>query len=259
MKKKVIERIKEKVLNKTFKYSKEEYHKVLKFYKNYQNFRTIKNCEKETGLSQNKCEFLKKICYKNRALGRYFFEDKANPQKYMKNEILKKTTIDENSYILEIGPGEYPIFDYREYINWIGTDKNYKNNYIDFNGNIWSKNKYPKDRIYTISWENLSDMEKIFPDKKFDLIVGSHSYEHVFRPIQSLIEAASLLKADGYIILFVPDGFSDEADSRNEMTHTLYLTPEMIKEFFHYSKNYYGVEVQTFRPNYDYMVIARKK
>jgi SAM-dependent methyltransferase len=64
---------------------------------------------------------------------------------------------------------------------------------------------------------------------KFDLLVASHSYEHVFKPIQSLIEAAKMLRSGGVLVLFVPDGFSDEPAARNEPTHTLYIVPDMIK------------------------------
>lgn len=240
------------------KYTQEEYLKILNFYKNYHDFRTIHNCALETGLTEQKCILLKNLCYKNRDLGRYFFEDNANPQKYMKEYILKKTSIDKNANILEIGPGDNPVFDYNEYENWIGADKYFINDFIDFNGNKWSKNKYPKEKIYALSWENLNEIKNYNINQNFDLIVASHSYEHVFKPIQSLIEAADLLKANGYLVMFVPDGFSDELDSRSEMTHTLYIVPQMIEEFLHYSNRYHNIEIQQFRPNYDYVITAKK-
>ena len=43
------------------------------------------------------------------------------------------------------------------------------------------------------------------------------------------------------------------------MTHTLYLVPQMIKEFFEYSNVFYDLNVETFRPNYDYVITAKKR
>ena len=67
-----------------------------------------------------------------------------------------------------------------------------------------------------------------------------------------------MLKNGGYIVLFVPDGFSDDPSARNEMTHTLYLVPEMINEFFLYSNVFAKPTIETFRPNADYFIIAQK-
>lgn len=240
-------------------FNEDEYNMVLDFFKNHQDFRNEHTCSIATGIEKTKCKFLKELCYKNRDLGMYFFEANADPQKYMAEYIIKNTKIDEKSKILEVGPGSCPVFDFKDYKNWFGIDKNYlESNSIDFNGHNWARNKYPEDKIFKYSWENISEIKKKNLND-FDIVVASHSYEHVFEPIKSLLEAADVLKKDGYLILFVPDGFSDEPAARMEMTHTLYLVPKMIEEIFYYSKAFHNLKIESFRPNYDYVIVAQKK
>ncbi|MGN1154119.1 MAG: methyltransferase domain-containing protein [Candidatus Gastranaerophilaceae bacterium] len=255
---KIIDKIRGKH-KKEIEYTEIEYNNVLNFFKYYQGFRNSYTCSKIICIEESKCNFLKDLCYKNRDLGMYYFEADADPQKYMADYIKNNTSIDNLSTILEIGPGNHPIFDFQEYVNWYGTDINYLDtNQIDFNGRLWANNKYPTDKMFNYGWENLSEIKKQYNDK-FDFIVSSHSYEHVFEPIKSLIEASKILKDDGSIVLFVPDGFSDEPAARGEMTHTLYLVPKMIEEFFMYAGAFYDLKIETFRPNYDYVIVAKKR
>jgi len=195
-------------------------------------------------------------------LGNYYFQADAPPQKYMRDFVMKRlgSAVDHHAMILEVGPGNHPIFSFDEYGNWYAVDKFYDGSGILFGTRSWARNAYPGDRIYTGGWENLSSIRELKPHRNgFDLIVASHSYEHVFKPIQSLIEAGIMLKPGGYIFLFVPDGFSDDPSSRREPSHTLYLVPEMIEEFFWYSGQFTKPEIGVFRPNADYYVVAQKK
>ena len=259
---KIIDKVRKKDKEITFSYTEDEYKKVLDFFKYHQNFRTLNECAKITGIDIDKCGYLKRVCYDNRDLGMYYFEADAEPHKYMREYILKNTEVNKSSKILEIGPGNCPIFDYGDYVNWYGADKNFdsSDNEINFNGKKWAHNKYPEERIIPLGWENISQAVNFNDNlKNFDLIVSSHSFEHVFTPVKSLIEASKLLKDNGLFIMFVPDGFSDEPAARSDMTHTLYLVPDMIKEFFSYANTYKDLKIEVFRPNYDYVVVARRK
>ena len=178
----------------------------------------------------------------------------------MREFIMSKfPTINNDSFILEIGPGRSPVFPITDYKNWYAVDKYYQDNKINFRSLNWAINQYPEDRICAGSWETLSDSIKALnKSNEYDLIVSSHSYEHCFKPIASLIEASKVLKKGGILALFVPDGFSDHSSARNEMTHTLYLVPEMIEEFFKYAGVFHELEVVSFRPNADFAIIAKK-
>lgn len=253
--------------SKRFVFSEREYNLVLDFFLNYQSFRTLYDCSLQTQLDIEKCKKYKKMLYKDRKLGMYYFGENAEPQPFM-FEYIKKLipNFSYDLHIAEIGPGKFPIVADKKYKNWIGVDYNLQNNsagggdeIINFNGRIWDVNNYPTKNIYQGSWENCSKIENIQDRLNvFDFVISSHSFEHVFEPIKSLNSAAELLKPNGYIVLFVPDGFSDDPASRNEITHTLYLVPDMIKEFFQYSGKYKNLKVEVFRPNYDYVITAQK-
>jgi hypothetical protein len=58
--------------------------------------------------------------------------------------------------------------------------------------------------------------------------------------------------------MFVPDGFSDDPASRCEMTHTLFLVPQMIEEFFACAGGFQDLKIASFRPNYDLVVSAAR-
>lgn len=242
-----------------FGITEEEINKVFNFFSNYNGLRTSLACANITGISQSKCEKIKRKLYKQRKLGFYFFEAGIPPQKYMKDYIIKKfNQINFSSKIVELGPGEFPVFDYKEYKNWIGVDKNYDGRQINFKELEWSLNKYPTNKIINGGFENLTQcLDKISLVGKVDLVVASHVFEHTLIPIKSLIEANKILCSGGLLILFVPDGFSDDAISKDP-THTLYLNKAMIEEFFFYAGGYYNLEIRAFRPNADLVVTAIK-
>ena len=113
--------------------------------------------------------------------------------------------------------------------------------------------------IFTGGWENISEVVNRDIDiKEYDLVCGSHSYEHTFKPITALKEANKVLKTNGYLVLFVPDGFSTW-QGNYDRTHTLYLVPDMIKEFFTYAGGYDLLVCEQFRVNMDLVIVAMKK
>lgn len=235
----------------------EEIEKVYNFFINYNDFRLLENCSLETGLSIYKCARIKKYLYKKRRLGSYFFEADVPPQKYMREYILKKfSSIKNDSCILEVGPGEFPVFDFKDFSNWYGVDKFFSGGSIEFRCKGWAKNKYPIEKIKQAEYENLSDEMKNMVEK-FDLVVGSHSYEHTLKPILSLRESFKMLKKGGILVLFVPDGFSDDINSKDP-THTLYINKDMMIEFFEAAGGFENIEIKTFRPNADLVISAIK-
>jgi len=234
----------------------EHYLKIYEFFTSYKGHRLIPTCAKVVGLSEEICTVVKNHLLEQRLIGGYYFQSKVPPQRYMYlyiNAILGDIPLDLS--ILEIGPGDHPIFEPYLYPNCYYVDKNFDGEVIDFKGKIWAKN-YNTDRLTEGSWENLSD---IFDEETFDIVVSSHSYEHVFKPITALKEAWKVLKPDGHMVNFVPDGYSDEIASRAEMTHTLYIVPDMMNEFFHYAGGFKKIKIEQFRPNYDIVVTAQKE
>lgn len=187
-------------LSGPFKPQKHEMEAVLDFFCNYNDFRSLSACVKQTGLDIELCARIKRYLYERRMLGLYFFEAGVPPQKYMRQLILSKfPQITNDSYILEVGPGENPLFPISEYQNWYAVDKYLEDGVIKFKDWDWAKkNKYPTERIFQGTFEDLS---KIFDQKglygRFDLVVASHSYEHVFKPIESLKQANKMLKQGG--------------------------------------------------------------
>lgn len=242
--------------------SDEEITDIYDFYCSFDNYRTVFACSEVTGISEKKCKMVEQYLIRNRKIGSYVFEKKSPPQKYMANYITRKfTSINYDTKILEIGPGDNPLFDEKKYSNWIGLDKGYQmtnlGSTIMFHNYIWGRGKY--DKLYEGSWESISeDCHKIGYKDKFDLVCGSHSFEHCMKPISALRESAKVLKKGGILVLFVPDGYSLNPANK-DYTHTIYLTPPMIDEFFNIADCYENVEVEVFRPNLDYVITAIKK
>ena len=224
------------IIKVSLKNKKREIEIVYDFFCNYDGFRSLSSCAKYTGLNIRLCTAIKEYLYDKRMLGLYYFEKNVPPHRYMREYILKKfPQINTDSNILEVGPGENPIFPIDKFINWYAVDKYYKNGVIKFKDLNWAKNKYPTERIFSGAFE---DLKQIFEPKglsgKFDIIVASHSYEHVFKPIESLKQAKKMLVREGILCLFVPDAFTDDPNTKDP-THTLYIIPEMMEEFFHYA------------------------
>ena len=239
--------------------TEEEIDLVNNFFCFYKDFRLLPACAKATGLSIYKCARIKKYLYKHRIIGLYYFGLNQPPHKYMKQYIVEKfPDINGNTLILEVGPGQNPIFSQNEYKNWYAVDKYFENGIIYFKENLWNGKQYSYNKIIKGSYENLTE---VFADTnlvgKFDLVVGSHSYEHTLLPIHSLIEAGKMLRSGGLLALFVPDGFSDDFNAKDP-THTLYLNHGMIKEFFVAAGGFKDVIINSFRPNADLIITAIK-
>ncbi len=247
-------------ISKPFKPQKNEIEAVLYFFCNYSDFRSLAACAKKTGLDINLCARIKNELYEKRELGLYHFEAGVPPQKYMRQYILKKFShIDIHSHILEVGPGEYPLFSIKEYPNWYGVDKYLENGEINFKELNWAKDKYPAERMFKSGWENISESfikSSLFGN--FDLIAASHSYEHCFKPIQALKEACKMLRKGGILVLFVPDGFTDDPSTKDP-THTIYVVPGMMEEFFHHAGGFKDILIESFRPNADLVITAIKE
>jgi len=233
-----------------------EVNEVRKFFTKYDGFRSIDMCSKVTGISEDTCVGIHKYLYSIGIVGGYYFEEKTPPQKYM-NYYIKNNFpgLTKDSYILEVGPGDYALFDHNKYPNWVAIDKNYEDGKINFEHREWGIDKYPKDRMISSNW---SEVSKHFDNNKFDFVVSSHTFEHVEKPITVLKETFKVLKPNGYLIMFVPDGYMCDYNLRLEVTHTLYLTKDMINEFFKYAEGFADINTGTFRPDYDIVISARK-
>lgn len=241
-------------------YDPQKIEDVLDFFCNYNDFRSLANCAKKTGLDIKDCEKIKLHLYHERRLGHYYFEADTPPHKYMREYIISAfSQITNNSCILEVGPGENPLFPISEYPNWYAVDKYLEDGTIKFKDLEWAKDKYPQERIFRGSFEDLSNIfESNGLSGTFDLVAASHSYEHVFKPIEALKQANKMLKAGGLLCLFVPDAFTDDPSSKDP-THTIYIVPEMMEEFFHYAGGWKDISIQSFRPNADLVVTAIKE
>lgn len=235
----------------------EDIKAVESYFINTPDFRDLNDCEKKTGLSFHKCSIIKEYLYKTRKLGLYFFEEAAPPQRYMRKWIFRYYKhLSPSSNILEVGPGNNPIFPPKEYPNCKAVDRYFDGKRILFRRKEWGKDLYPEGSIRNGSYENLSAVMNEFLGS-FDLVVGSHSYEHTWKPITALVEIGKMLKKGGSIVLFVPDGFTDDPLTKDP-THTIYVVPGMMEDFFTYAGGFYDVTIKKFRPNADLVITARK-
>lgn len=240
------------------RYSPRQYFLVEAFHRDYQGFRTLEECARQTSMSIEDCARIKQVLYKERLLGNYFFQAGCPPQKFMRSKIQEELlSVNIHSNILEVGPGEHPLFPPEEYPNWSGCDPNYDGEGITFRGQRWAQGRYSPFDMRSGAWETLTET---FPEKQgsFDLVVGSHSYEHSCRPVTALRQAFNMLKLGGWIVFFVPDGFSDDP-SNHDLTHTIYVVPGMLEDFFKFAGGFEKPRIEPFRPNADLLVLARKK
>ena len=114
---------------------------VYEFCKTAQMLRTGYNCSRfyNNVYSEKECEIAINLLFHNRKMGAYYFEKDADPQKYMRQYIISNiSTIDFNSKILEIGPGNLPLFSEIDYKNWRGIDYNNVDGTIFFAGKEWN-------------------------------------------------------------------------------------------------------------------------
>ena len=251
--------IKETNLLRPLNASAEEIEAVYNFHLHYPDHRSLTTCAAATKIPISKCARIKKRLYRQRRLGLYYFQADTPPQRFMKSHILKHNPqISAASLILEVGPGENPIFPYEDYPHWFGVDKYLAAGTINFKDNRWAKNKYPENKILAGQFENLSQIAGLREMVgRFDLVVACHSYEHVLEPIKSLREAAAMLRPGGQLIIFAPDGYSDDINTKDP-THTIYLNPEMVQEFFAAAGGFKDISVSDYRPNADLIITATK-
>lgn len=231
---------------------------VYEFCKNAKMLRNAHNCAKyyNNKYDEDDCRAAIQYLFNTRKMGAYYFEKNADPQKYMKKYILEKIpSIDAQSCILEMGPGNLPLFAENEYINWRGIDYNNKEGIIEFSGKNWG-GFY--QHIFTGGWDNISEVVQAEIDlKKYDLVCGSHSFEHCFKPITALREVTKVLKPGGHLAIFVPDGFSTW-EGNYDRTHTLYMVPDMVEDFINSAGGLELLICEQFRINMDLVVIAQK-
>ena len=231
---------------------------ILTFCEKAQVLRTPENCSAfyNNKYSIDECKMIMDELFDKRVMGAYCLCD-GPPQGEMRKWILNKyREISDDSFILEVGPGDLPLFDEKKFSNWYACDFNYLDGSIYFSGNIWGKNKYKK--IVKGGWENLSEVRDAFSiDLEFDLVCGSHSFEHNHKPITAIKEAAKVLKMGGRMICFVPDGYSTWPGNYDR-THTLYMTEDMIRDLFSCVHNMELEFVSTFRTNMDLVFVAKK-
>lgn len=242
-------------------YGKDAIKDIYHFCLTAEEVRTAENCSQYYGgkYSVKVCEDVIQYLFDARKMGAYYFAKDEDPQRYMQEYIIKNfSEINRNSYIMEVGPGNNPLFLEGEYPNWYSCDINYKNGIINFSGKIWGKGMY--QHIYEGGWENLSEVcaTNMLPTK-YDLVCGSHSFEHNHRPIRALNECAKVLKENGILVLFVPDGYSTWSGNYDK-THALYFTQEMVEDFFEATGGgYKDVCCKQFRKNMDLVITARKR
>jgi SAM-dependent methyltransferase len=240
------------------RFTSQEQYAVEQYYREYQGFRSLEACVEQTGFTLEKCSKIKQYLYKKHLLGNYYFKANTPPQSFMRERITKAfPQITNDSLILEVGPGDLPLFPPKEYRNWTGCDPFWDGEAIHFRQMNWAKGRYPQGKMRCGSWENLSET---YPNLvgKIDIVAGSHSFEHSSRPISALREAARMLKHGGILALFVPDGFSEDP-SNQDPTHTIYVVPGMLEEFFSCVGGFEQIQIEPFRPNADLFVSAIRK
>lgn len=243
------------------KYEKSVIKDIYHFCLEVEMLRTPENCAKyfNDKYKVKTCADVIQYLFDTRKMGAYYFAENEDPQPYMQEYITKNfPEINHDSYIMEVGPGDNPLFLESEYPNWYSCDINYENGVIDFSGKIWGENMY--GHIYKGGWENLSKVcERNMLPRQYDLICGSHSFEHNHRPIRALKECIKLLKENGILVLFVPDGYSTWSGNYDP-THSLYFTRDMAEDFFNaIGGGYSDVHCKQFRKNMDLVITARKK
>lgn len=239
-------------------YRPEDLFEVERFYRDWRGFRSEQACARQTGFSVEQCSEMKQILRDYNLLGNYAFTPGAPPHSFMREEIHRRIpALNARSTIVEVGPGDHPLFPPEEYCNWVMCDPGYTGDSIEFREHTWGVGRYPQDRAYRGSWEHLAD---VLPDRvaTCDLVVGCHSFEHCFRPVTAIRQVATLLKPGGWLVLFVPDGFSDDP-SNNDPTHTFYVVPGMLEDFFQAAGGFSSLVIEPFRPNADLIVLAQRE
>ena len=251
---------KRKLYSRMKKYNGDAIEKVLEYCQTAEELRTPYNCSRHYGgqYSIQMCNDIIQYLFYECKMGAYCKGGAGvEPQSFMREYILNRLPeIDAESKIMEVGPGNLPIFDEAEYSKWYSCDINYSNNSILFGDKEWAKDKYKN--IFSGGWETLSRVcEENHLGKDFDLVCGSHSYEHCHKPIHALRETAAILHTGGYFVVFVPDGYSTW-EGNYDRTHTMYMGLDMVKDFFECVGEMKLLECEQFRTNMDIVIIAQK-
>ena len=244
--------------NKQTSTNPELVEKIFLFFSTFQDFRTNERCSAELGVDLSIVEQVKGQFYRENRLGTYSLGLQGPPHKLMREHIKSRFGIRSDSLILEIGPGANPLFPKKDYPNCFSVDK-----YGIKGQTLWYGNMKNMESVadFQGSYSTLDSVPKIAEMVNqmggFDVVAGCHSFEHETCPLKGLRNILSVLRDGGIVILFVPDGWSDDNVCRDP-THTMYFTPDMVEEFFDEVGGFKDLNIEPFRPNLDIMISAVK-
>lgn len=240
-------------------YTCQQREKVLDFFSNHQDFRTKETCEQRLGIDKYLVSTIREDLRRSGRLGAYSLGLNGPPQDHMRKLICKRYGIHNEATILEIGPGANPLFSKYEYDNYYSADKYGKEGDRLLIGNVSNKSATANFQASYSSLDQVKEITQLVEQfHGFDIVVGCHSFEHETQPLKGLTNVKNILKPGGRLILFVPDGWSDDINVRTDPSHTMYITPEMAKEFFEAVGGFDDLVIENFRPNFDLLVSAVK-
>ena len=238
--------------------SSDQIEEVFRFFSTFQDFRTNERCSTELGYDIAVVEFIKSYLYKEGRLGAYSLGLTGPPHDLMRELVCSRFNIAAYSLILEVGPGANPLFPKHLFPNSYSIDKYGTRGQLLVYGNVKFKESTADFRGGYSTIDMIPEVSKIVDESGgFDLVAGCHSFEHETRPLKALRNLHTILKRGGIVILFVPDGWSDDP-SLGDSTHTLHLTPPMIHEFFNEVGGFKDLSIEPFRPNHDLLISAKK-
>lgn len=124
---------------------------------------------------------------------------------------------------LEVGAGDgyQTTLLYEFFENFYSSDFNF--------GRIKEENKINKVNYFKADAENI---DKLFTDKKFDLIFSSNLLEHLPDPNLFLKNSLKILNNDGVMIAIIPNRFW-------KITHTVFYYPHLSIIFVKKIKNFF--------------------
>lgn len=227
---------------------------VESFFTKFPDFRTYERCASELGLSIETTKLAYEQLRQDRRIGPNSLGINDLPQRHMLAYLNEKLSITSDSLILEVGPGCNPVFNKSDYRFLFSVDRYLSGQY----GNMLGQPSVANAIATYSTIEECGELTRFIEQHgSFDLVFGSHSFEHEMRPIKALRSVRSVLKIGGAIALFVPDGFSNE-DGLRDPSHTMYITPDMAYDLFEAAGGYVNIEVISWRPNWDQILIARR-
>lgn len=246
------------LVGKQHEFSDEVVENIYQFFATFQDFRTNGRCSTELGYDISIVEKIKKQLYKDKRLGTYSLGLNGPPHALMREYIQSRFDLTENSLILEIGPGANPLFPKGKYMSTNSIDKYAVQGWKLFYGNVTNSISTADFQGSYSTIDQITEIADIIQKTgKFEFVVGCHSFEHETRPLKGLRNIYSILRKGGHVILFVPDGYSDDISIRDS-THAMYLTPDMIQELFEEIGGFKNLSIEPFRPNLDIVISAKK-